>query len=296
MKKVLIVLIVLLSFGVIGFGIYYASTHDFRTATNNDKKENVELNQNRIDVKKDDSVTLVKTEEIDGSFVQTYDIVINGIERMLEVEFLSRDSQGLKEQSLTGQFNGVTLYAYYETYEEEATTYDVNMLSNGFNENNFSFISGHDGESYLLIHTNIYPDGAGEEDKLFILDENLEFVANDLVDYSGSSDAKGMTIMSTYTGYTLEDDEYPWYTDNFNVCTTPSNCYINVKIEDNKIYYLVPVLNEVSEDKNEDDEENNNEATDYGELEERVYTIDDGSLSYEVIKRYTIIGVSGLIE
>ena len=32
------------------------------------------------------------------------------------------------------------------------------------------------------------------------------------------------------------------------------------------------------------------------ELEERVYTIRDSKLEYEVVKRYTIIGVSGLTE
>ena len=293
MKKVLIVIVVILSFGVIGFGIYYASTHDFNINRNEEDHENVELNGNSIEVDSKDSVTLASTEVVDDSFVQTYHIVINGINRTLEVEFLYRNNEDLREQSLTGEYSGVTLYAYYETYEDDATVYDVNMITSSFNENNFSFISGRDGESYLLIHTNIYFDGIGEEDKLYILNENLEFVDNDLVDYSGSNETYGMSIMSTYTGYILENDEYPWYTDNFNACTTPSNCYINVKIENNKIYYLTPVLNEINSDKNEalDDED----VVEYGELEERVYTIDNGNLKYEVIKRYKIVDISGQV-
>ena len=172
------------------------------------------------------------------------------------------------------------------------------MITSSFNENNFSFISGRDGESYLLIHTNIYSDLAGEEDKLFILNENLEFIDNDLVDYAGSSETQGMTIMSTYTGYILEGDEYPWYTDNFNACSAPSNCYIDIKIEDNKIYYLVPVLKEVTSDEEETDDETTEEdkVTEYGELEERVYTIRDGKLEYEVVKRYKIVGITGQTE
>lgn len=291
MKKVLIVIVVLFSFGVIGFGIFYASTHDFSSESKNDDPENVELNQNSIEVNSDDSVKLVDTEKIEDSFVQTYQIMINGKERELQIEFLYRDNTSLKEQSLTGDYNGATLYAYYENYEEEATLYDENMIDSSFNENNFSFLKGIGGESYLLIYTNIYDDGAGEEDKLYILNENLEFVANDLVDYAGSTDTRGMTIMSTYTNYTLEGEEYPWYTDSFNACSTPSNCYIDIKIEDNKIYYLVPVLNEVSEEEEEDEEDVN---IDYGNLEERVYTIRDGSLCYEVIKRYKIIDVKGI--
>lgn len=101
--------------------------------------------------------------------------------------------------------------------------------------------------------------------------------------------------MSTYTSYTLEDEEKPWYTDDFNACSSPSNCYINVKVEDNKIYYLVPVLIDVAEEENSD-EEDAEEVMTYGELEERVYTIRDSKLEYEVVKRYTIIGVSGLTE
>ena len=293
MKKVLIILLILLSLGVIAFGIFYASTHDFSKKREEEKKENIELNDTVLEVAKENSIKLVETKKIDESFVQVYNIVINNKERVFEVEFLYRNQEDLKELSLLGDYNGATLYAYYEKYKDEATI-DVNMITSSFNENNFSFISGRDGESYLLIHTNIYSDGTGEEDKLFILNENLEFVDNDLVDYAGSSKTQGMTIMSTYTGYILEGDEYPWYTDNFNACTTPSNCYIDIKIEDNKIYYLTPVLKEVSSlEEEKDDEAEEDEVTEYGELEERVYTIHDGNLEYEVIKRYKIVGITG---
>ena len=292
MKKVLIVIIVLLSLGVIAFGIYYASTFDFNKEPKNEKKENIELNQNSIEVLSEDSVKLISTIKKDESFIQTYQITINGKEKKLEVEFLYQDNKNLKKQSLTGNYNKVTLYAYYEKYEDEATLYDENMINSSFNENNFSFIKGIDGESYLLIYTNIYPDEMKEEDKLYILNDNFEFVANDLIDYAGNSDTLGFTIMSTYVSYKL-GNEFPWYTDNFNACSTPSNCYINVKIEDNKIYYLVPVLNKFN-----DEEEDSKESTekDYGNLEERVYTIRDNSLSYEVIKRYKITEVSELIK
>ena len=296
MKKVLVIIIVLLSFGVIGAGIVYVATHDFNVDRNDKELDNVELNKGTPEVEKENSVSLVSTKNIDDSFVQTYNIVLNGKEKELEVEFLYRDNEALKEQSLTGEYSGATVYAYYDHYEDEADGFDENMIASSFNENNFSFISGVNGESYLVIHTNIYDDGAGEEDKLYILNDDLAFISNDLIDYEGSSDTQGMTIMSTYTEYTLENDEYPWYTDSFNACTTPSHCYINVKIEDNHIYYLVPVLKPIDEDIDEDDEENNTEEVNYGELEERVYTINDGKLEYEVVQRYKIIDVKGLTE
>src|SRR5699024_6522691 len=116
-------------------------THDFSVDRNNDGPDNVELNGGTPEVEKEDDVTLVSTEEIDGSFVQTYNIVMNGKEKTLEVEFLYRDNQDLKEQSLTGEFSGATVYAYYDNYEDEADGFDENMIASSFNENNFSFIS-----------------------------------------------------------------------------------------------------------------------------------------------------------
>lgn len=292
MKKVLIIFIIVLAVIVIGVGIFYVTTHDFNVDKKSEsQKENVELNDGNIEVKKEDQIILVETKKIEDSFVQKYEIVINGLEKTFEIEFLYRHNEDLKEQSLTGDYNGATLYAYYETYNDNKTEFDINMISSSFNEKNFFFINGEDGKSYLLIHTSIYPDLAGEEDKLYILNENLEFVNNDLVDYSGSSETRGMTIMSTYTGYTLKDNEYPWYTDSFNACTTPSNCYIDIKVEDDKIYYLVPVLNSL-----ENTENGEEEVKDYGELEERVYTIKDSQLRYEVIKRYTIVGIAGQVK
>lgn len=304
MKKILVIIVVVLSFVAIGVGIIYVATHDFSVdKKNEDKKENVELNDGNIEVKKEDQVTLVETKEIDGAFVQKYEILINGLEKTLEIEFLYSDYNDIKAQALTGKLEGNTVYYYYESYKkgskvdediyQDGHPYDENMIDSSFNENNFGFITGEDGKSYLLIHTNIYGDEAGEEDKLYILNDNLEFISNDLVDYAGSNETKGMTIMSTYSGYELEDDAYPWYTDTFKACESPSNCYIDVKIEDDRIYYLVPVLNEISEEETDEEEE---EVKYYGELEERVYTINDSKLKYEVIKRYKIVGIVGQVE
>ena len=118
MKKALIIIVVVLALGVIGYGIFYVATHDFKDSKRESESTNVELNQNDIEAPDKDSVKLVETKEIDGSFVQKYNIVMNGQERILEVQFLNRNNKNIKEQSLTGEFSGVTLYAYYETYEK----------------------------------------------------------------------------------------------------------------------------------------------------------------------------------
>ena len=115
MKKVVIIIVVLLSFGVIGFGILYVSTHDFNVERDSEQPENVELNDGSLEAEVKDQVTLEETKEIDGSFVQTYQIVNNGLEKTLEVEFLYRDNTDTNEQSLTGDYNGASLYSYYET-------------------------------------------------------------------------------------------------------------------------------------------------------------------------------------
>lgn len=281
MKKVIILIIVLLSFGIIGFGIYYASTYNFNDNKNSDnKKENVELNKNSIEIESKDAVTLVDTVENEGIFVQKYQIIINGLEKILEIEFLNNNNENEKYFTIIGKFNGAILYYYYQKYEKENIEYSKNMIDNSFNEKNFSFIKGEDGKSYLLIHSNIYDDGTGEEDKLYILNDSFKFVNNDLIDYSGNSNTLGMTIMSTYINYSLENNIYPWYTDNFSSCSTPSNCNIDLKVEDNKIYCLVPVFN------NNEDE--------LGKIEERVYIINNSNLKYEVINQYKIENINKL--
>ena len=86
MKKVLIIFIIVLAVIVIGVGIFYVTTHDFNVDKKSEsQKENVELNDGNIEVKKEDQIILVETKKIEDSFVQKYEIVINGLEKTFEI-------------------------------------------------------------------------------------------------------------------------------------------------------------------------------------------------------------------
>ncbi len=278
MKKVLIVLIVLISFGVIAFGIYFASTYEFENKQNHEK-ENIELNNNEINLIKNDDIKLESILETESGIVETYKITINGLEKELSLTFTKEIDEENKVWSIKANYKDNLVYYYMESFidEENIETYNKNMIKNSFNESNFKFIKGKDDKNYLIIISNIGNNLAGREEKMYILNQDLEFVNNDLLDYAGNSNTYGMSIMSTYTSYKLGEVTYPWYTDVFKICNNMSDCYINVKLENNKIYYLVP-------DKN------------YENLEERVYTLNNNKLSYEIINTYKIYDIYGQVE
>ena len=98
-----------------------------------------------------------------------------------------------------------------------------------------------------------------------------------------------MIIVTESTAYTLENNKKPWYSNNFNNPSTKLNSNsieilkINVKIENDKIYYLAPILKE------------NGKENDYGILEEREYTINNNKLEYKVVNSYKIIDTVGLV-
>lgn len=286
MKKILVIVVVLVLVAVVAYGIFYVMTHDFGTRNVVDK-ENSELNNNQIEVTKDDKISLISTRQDDGNFVQKYKIIINGIEKELELTFIYDDDKDELTQSLSASFKDNLLFYYWESYGvdgeinediyKNGEPYDTNMINNNFNESNFSFIKGEDDKNYLIIVSSIGESVAGREEKLFVLDENFDFVNNNLVDYAGNAETDGMTIMSTYTSYVLDNNAYPWYTDNFKICGNLTECYINVKIDSHKIYYLVPVY------------ENNKLIN----LQERVYTINDAKFEYEVLNDFAIKNVYG---
>lgn len=272
MKKVLLLLIALILIGIVGFEMY-----DFINKKN-EEKENVKLENNEMNLIIDDVVKLESINKSEDGIVENYKIIINGVEKEFSLSFFYQVDNESKTYSVSASYNGNLLYYNMDEYEnvEDIKTYDENMINNCFNESNFKFIKGEDNKNYLVIITNIGNNLAGREEKIFILNDDLEFVNNDLIDYAGNNNVDGMSIMSTYTKYILENDAYPWYTDVYKMCSDLNDCFINVKIEENKIFYLVP-------DKN------------FSNLEERVYTIDNGSLEYEVINRYKIVDVFGQV-
>lgn len=93
-----------------------------------------------------------------------------------------------------------------------------------------------------------------------------------------------MTVFNGATGFILEN-ENAWYPNIYNMCNYyDGKCYIGVKIENNKIYYLYPNV----------DFENRQENY-YGYMEEREYTINNNKLEYKVLNKYKIINGAGQV-
>ena len=111
---------------------------------------------------------------------------------------------------------------------------------------------------------DIYSNAYILNDKLEIINENLEF-----------------NLYSSDVNVILQvENANPWYEDS--KCKDEL-CHRIFKIEDNKIYYLVSKLKD------------DYQEGDYGVLEERVYTINDNKLTYEVINTYNITEMGNII-
>lgn len=272
----------------VGIGVYAMASSNKQEGTKEENDNNT-IKENVLE----DGITLKDT-KIDGdSIIQEYLIVLNGKENYIQVEFRYNLSVeyyligNINLETVTGIFNDYEFY-FYETFSDEDifkdSIFNIEVLTNKFNENNFKIISGQDDKNYLLIitynHYSMIPSNS-EAASLYIFNDDLEIVTSELNDYSGCSNNK-MTISSGITTYILEDDLYPWYDDEFNICLGNSYCRINVKIANNHIYYLMPTIDYSLENG-------------YGILEERVYTIYDNELEYEVINTYTIIGGVGYV-
>jgi len=111
---------------------------------------------------------------------------------------------------------------------------------------------------------------------------------NDLIEYSG--------FIYTYNFGVVElEDNSIWYNNTIGIDTSKiisdidfmKKPPISVKVENNKIYFLMPKLNLT----NLGDGIVELNDKDYGIIEERVYTINNNQLEYNVINNYKIIGI-----
>lgn len=246
---------------------------------------NIHIPKEEENVNVDDSVTLKETRVENDSIIQEYSVVLNGKENMLimRYNFEPPIEENGNYEIIRGSFNTNTLY-----YKEEPINsnlyndFNVERINNSFNEDNFRLIKGSDNKNYLLVIVyNFYSRYLNNGVDLYIFNDDLELVHGELNNYTGC-ESSVMTIKSGVTSLILEDDTSPWYTDVYQICDSEDNCQINVKIENNQIYYLMPVLDYHLENG-------------YGLLEERVYTINNNELEYEVINTYTIVNGYGQI-
>lgn len=301
MKKNILVYVIILIFACALTGtltyIYMNNQNNETEIKDNNIQNEEENNKNQEDNNKvvlEDGVKLLTTEWINDIIgykvaIQKYQIILNGNEKIIEVAFTYNrvyDFNGYQE--VKGTINNYTVSYFFDPDLDYSVDelLSADRLYKEFSEKNFKIIKGTDNKNYLAIISNTKQGPETYNDTaVYIYNDNLELLTKDLSSYySNTLKVNYMTIQSGATSYKL-DDETKWYQDNFKLCKNAQYewCNIGIKFENDSIYYLYP-------------KPNFNSASNYGYMEERVYTINNNKLEYKVLNKYQIIDIAGQVE
>lgn len=130
----------------------------------------------------------------------------------------------------------------------------------------------------------------GVDTNLLIYNDELKLISND-IDLHNSYGADD----------TFEAMKNPFYSKN-ETHYDIGESKVFIKIESDKIYKLYPLYKDEGgcpEDKNnpsEEEQDSEGYVPNYGDLEERIYTIRDNKLSYKLINKYQITGIGNCSE
>ena len=247
----------------INFNTYFI----MRNQTEN-KNTNINENNSEPDNINPDSIKLTNTSIANNDIIENYDIIINGKQKKLTATFSWIDYAGADYDNhaytLKGKFNDQEFLDL--NFSDEVNLFNIHNIKNLLNTSNFQFLKGSDNKNYLLIAFNISSDLNSSFGNLYIFNDDLKLIDE-------------MIIKDNHVGWELENNTYPYYEDNLGMCDNfdlyNNMCNIKVKIANNQIYYL-------------QDQINSDTNTSIGYVEERVYTINNNKLSYEVINTYKI--------
>ena len=274
---------------------YMMIVNNTKTETKEEENNNNETTEQEPTI--EDGITLKDTYQSDDEMIQEYEVVLNGKRKMLTIVYTYQYDDELIAHQIEGKLNNLSLYNKMKRDEYDPTTgivihkypkdelFNIESLRSDFNQDNFQIITGEDAKNYLVVfseYIEAYQDGEDFNSNAYILNDNLEVISN-IEDYDAY-------IPVTSNAFRLYNKDYnivlevenanPWYNDS--ICNDYF-CHKIFKIENNKIYYLVAKI------------KNNYTESDYGTLEERVYTINNDELKYEVINTYKITEMGNMI-
>lgn len=281
-EKNIYLVIILILVVVISCGITYILTinknhEETKEPVDNDKKEET---PNKEELILEDGVTLKNTTMNNDTIIQEYEIILNGKKQNIKIIYTYQLNEDGSEM-IEGKLNNEKIYSVLTMNEipNKDAIFDKDIIEKNFNEKNFSLIKGEDNKNYLTIYNYdsnfITPPTVG----LYILNDNLDFITEGLVSNDGCNTKENFMTIASPVGYQLENNISPWYENTFINFDNNLNQDINIKIENNQIYYLVV-------NKRDSNTENN-----YGNLEERIYTINNNKLNYKIKNNYKIIEV-----
>ncbi len=286
MKQTVLTIIIIILVALIASGTTYLiminkNDNKVNETTNNTSKEQ--------DNKVEDGVKLISTKKSNDTIIQKYQVVLNGKEKELELKYYCEDvNKEMPFMHLVGKINNRDYIKYEAWYDDEQdfnNIFSEENIDKQVNSNNFYLIKGTDNKNYLgfIGYKDTY-------NLLYIFNDNLELITNNILSYNGymfsdngTQDAFIITRTELIVTEVAEKNNIS-YGNTFNLKDVDSELSYYVKIVDNKIYNLVSLFNEDIIDGSEN-----------GKLEERVYTINNNKLEYEVINTYTITKTINMI-
>lgn len=251
--------------------------------TGNNSSENGSSSENNAKT----GVELVSTTESGENIIQTFNAYMNGKNVPLQFMYSYKtdiDEDNLKMEQVEGTMNNIRTYFHEETMKstsKKGSMLNKTVIDSDFSTKNFIIIKGTDNKDYLLIVTHMYDLGVGDDDLMYVFNDNLELIKP--TDIAATCHDDSFVVYSRMTNIKVEEN--PWYSNEFNIDTSKSDfrtSSIKVKVESNQIYYLMPILKFADATDN-----------DMGTLEERIYTINNNKLTYKTIKTYKITDAAG---
>lgn len=291
-EKWIYIILGILVGGIVAGGVMFAVLNNnsnnnnktnSETTTNKDKESEKDNTDNKVpSAQLSDGVKLKEVKEAGNKITETFEVVLNGKKKDIDIVFGCLEDNDFYRVS--GMYNGA-IEAFYTSEFKEKTKYEdiynVEKIKTFFTEDNFKIIEGEDKKNYLIIITS-----AGHA---YVFNDELDLISKDSIkdDYM----YKGQQI-KVKSFFSLEDShepmdtprevdsfESPWYETHGHPYDITGFYHKVFKIQDNKIYYLAYLRNEDS---------TTWETKGYGTIEERIYTIKNDKLEYNVINTYKV--------
>lgn len=278
MEKHIPYIIITILLVIIASGVTYIvmDKQNDKTEVNDNKPSNKENNTNEI---KEDGVKLTTIKEENDKIVETFEIVLNNKKSNVEIEYEYNFIKDYLGHKVIGKFNNNILFniEYININNQgytKSNTFNVDNIKSVFNENNFNIIKGTDNKNYLLIQTMWDGMDIFNTSELYVYNENLELISNNIIAENESPDYESHNgfIIDNFSGNIPceYENNSPLYVRTFKKVNNEIDDRQYTKIENNQIYFLFPKIT---------DEHS-------GILEERIYTIKDSKLTYKVGKTY----------
>ncbi len=261
-KCIYLVIILVLVTAIVSGSIYLVTRDKDNTNTNNNEEVNDKDKENNKGETEEliDGVKLIDVKKQGDNIVEKFEVTLNGKKNDLDLIFKNVTNDGVPY--ILGTFG---TYDFYCNHVNVENVFSLDKIKTYFNENNFILIKGKDNKNYLsLVAPIIYGNS------LYVLNDDLNIISGDIDDYGGSGIPSATGSFKITRTSNIPNGEFPQYKNTFGSIILGDSENIFVKVQDNKIYYLYPVKL---------DESN-------AIIEERVYEINNGNLSYEVINKY----------